>query len=249
MTELVQKHFGIEKIKDIVNNKDYDEISENEFIRFIDQTLKNEEEDGCDDEDKAGILRYADEYMSIFVWERKRGFSVAWAKEYADKHIKEEEDNAPAYAYKAARKINSAQALADLRLYAELTNRDELFIKHFAFLIEADVPNPTPSVESQAEEYSRLFKQQIAKGKSEIFANHYSDLMATNDSSEFESYIEAAEYEKAILDGFNHSYSSIFAEKISDYIVNHWNNYEESFNDPLVIMERKRLEKLFEHLK
>lgn len=246
MTELIEKYFEAARIRTIALKKNYDEISFKEYIYFLDETIKSDEIYGIEEGDKDSILRYVDEYMSLFVFERKKGFSIEWAKKYSYWSLQDENENAPAYAYKAVREINQDKALSDLQLFAKQSEKDELFIKHFTFLIDEDLPRSTTSIAEQSVEYSIIYKQQISKGKSQIFASHYAYLIARHEYSEFACFTEAAEYEKAILAGHSKKYSLFFAEDMSEYIANHFNNYEESLNDVLVKEERKRLEKKYQ---
>ncbi|MDX9695236.1 MAG: hypothetical protein RBT49_05550 [Bacteroidales bacterium] len=101
----------------------------------------------------------------------------------------------------------------------------------------------------QASEYSKIYKEQITKGKSEIFAHKYADLMASKEYTELGCYAEAIEYEKALNEGFSERYASSFAMHLSEYIANYFTNYEETINNKLVILERERLNKMYEHLK
>jgi len=250
MTELIEKYFNTEKIKKIAIEKKYDEISYNEFIRFIDITLADDIRlNSLEVDYENDILEFVAGYMDCFTKEREKGYSVEWAKEYAIQVLYENGEHAIAYAYETAKEHSPEQAQADLKLYCITTRRDELFEKHFKYLLEVDVPNAEIPIEKQAEEYSRIYKEQIKKGSSEIFANHYADLKASDIYSELGCYSEAKEYEKAILAGYSKAYASAFAMDISEYIANNCSSYKESIEDVLVKIEKKKLETELQHLK
>lgn len=250
MTPLIEKYISLENIKHIVKEKEWDEVIFQEFIRFLDYNLEQDDRLGFDEEDhENSSLDYATEYIDEVVKERNKGFSITWAKEYAIIKILEVNRNPPAMAYWAVKKVDAAQALKDIQLYGKLTNRDELFVKHFVHLLTVDVPNVSPSVEEQSIVYSKIFMEQITKGKSEAFAFKYASTKAEGAFTEIGCYTVAAEYEKATTSGYPLEYAEAIADEMSEYIANHFNNYEEALTDELVEMKRDKLEKKYEHFK
>ena len=243
MTALLEQYFSIEKLKQIAIDKNYDEISFNEFFRLVEYHIKEEIKVGVYEESEENILNYIDAYMSLFLGERKKGFSVDWAKEFAQSIMDEERKHAAAYAYKASKEINPLQAKTDLELYAQLTNRDEYFVKHFQFLIEVDCPNPNPSVDQQCIVYSDKYKAQIKAGKSDLFADYYADIVACDMWIEFACLVEALEYEKAVLKGHSRSDAIYLATKLRECICYSCDTLEESEDNLSVFEKRQELEK------
>ncbi len=226
MTPLIEKYFDKEKIVEIAKNSKYDKIAYNEFIRFLDYIINDELRVGLEKDYENQILSYVDDYMKLFLVEREKGMSIEWSKTYAHGILQNEQEHVLAYAYDAIREIDREKAIADLRRYATLIGRDEDFIRHVVFLLDVDAPTHTPSVEEQAIKFSEIYKKQISSGKSELFANHYADLLAYGENSEFCCFVEASEYEKAILAGYSESGARAFADEMSEYIVNQFHNYE-----------------------
>lgn len=221
MTELIERYLDAEKIKKIAIEKNYDEISFKEFVRFIDITLeKNLKCNSLEDDYENAILEFVDRYMDSFTTEREKGFSVAWSKEYAIQVLHENGEHAIANAYIAAEEHSTEQAQADLKLYCIITQRDELFDKHFKYLLEIDVPNTEIPIEKQAEEYSRIYKQQIENGKTEVFAHQYADLIAGKEFHQIYCEDYAFAYDKAIQEGKSAEYASTFADKYAGELVN-----------------------------
>jgi hypothetical protein len=245
MTALLEQYFNSDKLKQIAFDKNYDDISVQEFLRFIEYHLNQEIKYGVDEDYEGRILRYADEYLSLFVWERKKGLSVDWAKEFAQQMLDENENHAAAYAYVASKEKNPLQAKTDLELYAQLTNRDEYFVKHFQFLIDLDCTIANPSVEEQSIVYSNIYKAQIKVGKTELFADYYADLIAGEEYTEFGCLVEALEYEKAINEGHTRSDATYIATKLSECICNHCYTLEQSEHNQCVFEKRQELEKEF----
>lgn len=246
MTPLIEKYLNIETIQATAKAKNYDEISYAEYIRFIDNYLQNSEKYGYKEDPKEALSWYADEYMSVFVWERKKGFSTDWAREYALRYyIEEQEEHSIAYAFDHVKGINPNQAITDLRLYAELNNQDEHFIKHFTFFIEIDELSPTPPIIVQAKNYSEVYKQQIAKGKSEAYAHKYAEMIAEDKWWEYGCEVAALEYEKAIQAGCSPMAATCYADDISDVIVNEYSSYEDALEDVLINQKREKLIKRY----
>lgn len=219
MTLLIKKYINTEKINEIVKVKNFDDVTFSEFIRFLDNCLAQDEKYGIDEKEdhQASTLKYVNEYIDEFISERRKGFSLEWVKEFVHNSFFEGNQNSSALAYDSIKKINLLQAQKDLELYAKLTNRDNLFVNHFIYILEMDVPNTTPSVEEQADKYSRIYKKQIQKGKSEIFAHKYSELFTKYHEIYCEDY--ALAYEKAITENKSFEYADTFATKYANELV------------------------------
>jgi len=245
MRPLIEKYMNTERIRELIIREKYDTIAEEEYIRFLDDVVRDAEKDndfreGYEDE----FMNFTKGYIDSFLAEREKGFGVEWSRLIAG-YVISMNDHAIANAYLSVSAIDHEQAHEDLILYAKIKNLDNLFIKHFEFLLKVDSPTQEPTVEEQAVNYSEIYKKQISEGTSERFANHYAYLKAKGEYSELGCFAEAAEYEKAILAGYNESDGHSFAMKMSEYIANHFFTYEESFGDTLANLERERLEKMY----
>jgi hypothetical protein len=217
-------------------------------------TLLQDEEKYPDQEpiDLNDLIESANDYIVFFAAKIVEGYSRGWARGWAQHAwIGESENRWLRNAYFEARRENKDQVIEDLKLFCKIQNADEFFTRHFIYLMGEGEGNATPNAEVQAESYSRIFKEQIAKGKTEVFSHMYADLMAGEVYSELGCYAEAAEYEKALLEGNSENYAASFAFKMAEYIANYCSSYEEALKNRygLVEEERKRLEKIFGHLK
>lgn len=250
MTPLIEKYINPGKTEQISIEKNFDKLTYDEFIRFLDYNLEQDDRLGFDDlGHEKYMLEFVCEYIDAFIVERNKGFSETWAREYTYIKLYEENINPAAIACSKLLKIYEEQAMIDLKIYCQLTNRDEIFFRHFLHLLKTDFPNVTPSVELQAESFSKIFKEQIKNGKNELFGNKYAELMASEEDSDLSCFTEAIEYEKAILSGYSIAYAEAFAFQIAEYISNYYLTYEDSIGKELVDLEREKLEKAYYHLK
>ena len=222
MTPLIDKYINKEKIELIAIEKNFDTETRQEFIRFLDYHLEQEDRLGFDDFEEdpvASTIDFACEYINEFIKEKNNGYSLPWLKEFVNRKLCDDNKQEVSWAYYEVRKIDSDQALQDLYLYSKLTNRDYLFVKHFTYLIEEDVPNVTPSVEEQSIAYSRLYKEQINNGKTDVFAHQYA-VLASGDQLHIiycEDYAFA--YQKAKQECKSDEYASAFANKYAEELV------------------------------
>ena len=251
MTAYIKKYLDIEKVKSVAEQKSYDLHAYELYVECLDQTLKEEEKLGPTGEENYAdnVINYVCEYVDEVEKERKKGFGLSWAKEFAYIKLREENLNPPSLAYYEVSKADPPQATLDLELYATISNKDADFLRHFKRLIETDVPNTSPSPEEQAIAYSKIYKEQLQKGRSNVFADKYADIKAISKYTELGCYAEAAEYEKALEAGYSNNFAEVFALKMSNYIANYFSNYEDCLKDELVLLKAKELEKKFEHLK
>ncbi len=248
MTALIEKYIDTEKIREISKIKNFDEPTYLEYIRFLEKSLKDDEKYSIKEEDyEVSTLKYVNDYIDEFISEKQKGFSIEWVKEFVYNKLYEDNRLSSSLAYWGVKQIDPVQAKKDLELYVQLTKRDELFVRYFEYLIEIDVPNVTPSPEQQADNYCRIYKEQILKDKSDVFANKYAELKAQGKYGELGCYAEAAEYEKAILEGCSKEYAKRFSFDIAEYIANYCSSYKEALEDEeeFVEMERERLYKLY----
>ena len=90
-----------------------------EFVRYLDELL--EEEVGPDEvlEDEDEILDFVCTYIEAYTLELEKGYSIDWARQYAD-HLALEDENdterAAALAFEAVMMVNPKKANKDLDL-------------------------------------------------------------------------------------------------------------------------------------
>ena len=180
--------------------------------------MKDFEDDDFNDKDETigGIaLQFATRYVNKFMAQLDKGHSEEWAHLVAESI----EDNNSLIIANAYNSMNPELAKQELRLYCKSLGGDEFFEKHYLFLFEIGESWNNPL--ETAMEYSRIYKQQIAKGKSETFAHHYADLMSGNEYVEIYCQKYAYAYDKALSEGKSKEYAELFAGMYGDGAANH----------------------------
>lgn len=242
MDFLIEKYLDVNEVEAIKNMNQLDEETYDELKRYLVYHLKqkekyNEEEEGYE----VSLLDDATEYVKLISTFRDEGYGFHWAKAYASTTLEDENRNPASKAYTNEKKIDSERAMQDLKLYAKKTGKDEYFVKHFHFLSEVEAPNVSPSFEQQATTYSEIYKNEIAKGNSDVFAKKYAGCIAGGDHTELGCYAEAKEFEKCIVKGDTKEFAEVYAMKMAEYIANYCSSYEASLDDELVNVERETL--------
>lgn len=196
--------------------------------------LKNQY-DECDEDDEdcsfesiekeviQGALNIITEYSQIFMKEINSGHCEEWTdlvtREYSCSY--DNYDEAIYYAYIYMSKKDKELAKKELNIYRKLLGEDELFEKHYIFLCEYVGSGNTPTVEI-ARNYSKIYKQQIALGKSEVYSHYYAERNAYNIYPELYCSKFAYAIERAILKGFSRFNAIDIADSYANAIVNGW---------------------------
>ena len=196
--------------------------------------LKNQYDEGDEDDEDCffesiekeviqGALNIITEYSQIFMKEINSGHCGEWTdlvtREYSCSY--DNYDEAIYYAYIDMSKKDKELAKKELNIYRKLLGEDELFEKHYIFLCEYVGSGNTPTVEI-ARNYSKIYKQQIALGKSEVYSHYYAERNAYNIYPELYCSKFAYAIEKAILKGFSRFNAIDIADSYANAIVNGW---------------------------
>jgi hypothetical protein len=80
----------------------------------------------------------------------------------------------------------------------------------------------------------KIYKEQLAKGKSEVYAHHYSDLMANGEYHEIYCEEYAFAYDKAISENKSSEYASVFANKYASELVDIKRRYGISEDEEMI---------------
>ena len=185
------------------------------------------------------------DYFHKYNTELQKGHSEEWAKIYAESI----EDHSHAFndSYLFIKKGDPAKALKELKIHCKAMGGDEFYTKHFITLMEKGEALSDP--DKQAALYSRIYKEEVEKGKSELFADTYSDLVACEEYTEVYCFAKATEYEKTIGAGQSKEYADAYASRIANYIANQYSNYKEATDHILYSMEKQKIEEQLIHLK
>jgi hypothetical protein len=191
--------------------------------------MKDYEDDDFEPGDsiQASALSISIDYMHSFIEMINKGHGQTWAHQMA--HSCEEVERAAFYTYFDIRAENPEQAEKEMLIYCKNINGDELFQKYFFYLLR-ELENPDYIVE-KATTYSNTYKEQIKKGKSEIYAHEYANLYADNEfvQSYCESYAYA--YDKSLQEGKSEEYARRFADLYSNRIGENYSRLSDALKD------------------
>lgn len=141
----------------------------------------------------------------------------------------EDEQVAVLDTYHKIKRENPTLAKSEIELYSKSLSNEERFIKYYLFLMEHDY---VIDVEERAANYTKIFKEEIASGKSEIYAHEYADNRVSSEGfSEFYCEAYATYYEKSLNEGKSKEYAEIYAEKMGDYLANNFSKLFQIKND------------------
>ena len=202
-------------------------IDEKYFLKFLDsykicfdewfEYYKDWEDDEFENGDsvQAKALDVSMMRLVVFLEEIAKGHGEEWAQIIVNNS--EEGERAIFFAYHDLIKINSELAKKELLIHCKSLGEDKYFEKYYIYLFEI-VDKVNGRIE-KAREYSKLYKEQIAKGKSEVYAHVYSDLILHGEFHKIYCEEYAYAYEKAINDGKSDRYAREFAEKYGEALV------------------------------
>ena len=246
--ELVQKHIKQDVLDAFLEDRKYEQTIKEEFVRFLVDVLEEEEGEEKEEDYATSVLSFVEEYISYVLIEVQKGFSIAWAKKYADYLVyegEEKQEEATAIAFEAVSSQDEVLAQKDLLLYANLNNQDQYFVEYFIFLIGMKETIAQPSVINKATLYAQICNEQLASGKTEKFAKYYADLRAEQDLTELACWAEAMEFEHYTQQGKKEEVASRIAYEMSEYIANHCESYEVALMNENVIAHRKEIEQTY----
>lgn len=206
------------------------EIDEKYFKRFYHYYIEcfteiyEEESKNCNEEDSEEIGDYAhtyaltgtDRYIEIFLREKALNHGDEWA--HAVTHYEEEEEESTYYfVYDDLNKSNPELAKKELLILCQSYNEDEYFEKHFKYLYEEGSGFNRGA--ERARNYSKIYKEQLSRGKSEVYSHEYARLLSNGDYNPIYCEEYAYAYDKAIKEGKSEAFALKFAEVYGDALV------------------------------
>lgn len=178
---------------------------------------KNWSDDDFEEENsvQASALWCANDYIKKYIKFVEKGHGQEWAHEMA--YTVEDGERAVYHVHLNLKKINPELAKKELLTHTKALGGDKYFEKHYLLLFEVH-SDPDVRIKT-AQNYSRFFNEQLANGKSKIYAHHYANLMA----SEYYHKIYCEEYafafDKAKSDNKSDEYADIYADKYGSALV------------------------------
>ena len=164
---------------------------------------------------QASALWCANDYIQKCIKLIEKGHGQEWAHEMA--HTAEDGERAVYFVHSDLETINPELAKKELLIHTKALGGDEYFEKHYLLLFEVQA-EPKGRIET-AQNYSRIFKEQLAKGKSEIYAHHYADYRADGTYNEIYCEEYAFAFDNAISENQNNDYAREYADKYASALV------------------------------
>jgi len=191
----------------------YYKVSFNELL----EDHKNWTDDDFDEGDsvQASALWSANDFIQKYIGFIEKGHGEEWSHQMA--HSLEGGERAVYFVHSDLEAINPELAKKELLLYTKALCGDEYFKKYYLLLFEVQA-DPNGRIET-AQNYSRIFKEQVAKGKSEIYAHHYADYMADGTYNEIYCEEYAFAFDKAINEKKSEVYARIYANKYASALI------------------------------
>lgn len=171
-----------------------------EYVEFYFTELDNDEHFETE-EDVIRAFKTVKKYVIAFDNSYKKGYSKAWNKVWADKQSEYLPDDVFKDCYDASKQQSPELAEKDLELFCKAHNGDELFLKHLKTLANHGWSDGVLLPEEEAKLYSKIYKEQIAGGKSEMYADVYARNLAEEPNSLTYCDKLAQTYENCILKG------------------------------------------------
>lgn len=213
--EELKEVFQLDKIEDkfFPVYIDYYNVCFNELL----EDHKNFKEEDWDEGEsvQAIALWCANNYIKDYLEHIKNGHGEEWSHILA--HSNEEGELAIFHGYNDLRKINPDLAKKEVLTYAKRQSEDKDFLKHYLFLFE-EVSEPDNRIET-AKKYAEIYKKELAKGKSEVFANEYAALIASGDYHEIYCEDYAIAFDIANKENRDIEYARLYADKYASALV------------------------------
>jgi hypothetical protein len=231
-------HTETELIK-IFNQSKIDEKYFPKFIGYYNDCFKELLEDHKDwnDDDwedggsvQASALWCMNNYINKYLKFVNQGHGEEWSHILA--HTSEDGQRAILYVYNVLKKSNPVLAKKEILTYAKSLSDDEDFQNHYIYLIEEGA-KPNNLIE-RAKKYAHLYKAEIEKGNSEVYAQEYAHLMAGGVYHEIYCEDYAYSYEEAIKESKDEEYARLYAEKYASALVDIKRRYGISDNEEMM---------------
>lgn len=217
-----------EELKDFFSNENLNDKYFQKFLSFyklcfneLYQEYKDWEDNEFEEEDSIQVmaLTVALERIKKMSKEIEKGHGEKWAEIIS--FSSEEGEPLISHTYMELMKIDAQLAKNEIQILAKSFLEDEYFEKHYLFLFEV-VADIKGRIET-AKEYSKIYKEQIKDGKSDVFSHEYADLMSENEESDIYCIAYALGYEHNYLINNNKEHSQKFAYDFADYVdKNYW---------------------------
>lgn len=219
LSAIIEKHIGKQALQKVITQNNYNQEYQQELISYLDSMLNDLKEDVYEYDSVEELLKLPIAYINGYIESRNKNYSILWSKKYADITHFSENEYFICDCYKATKEVDKEQAIADLKNYCKLTNRDKLFTELLFQRIDDCFPSYNEDVVESVENFLQIYLAQIAKGKTELYANEYTYLIKEGLNPVYcEDY--AYMYEMSLKKGKSETYARVYADKYADELVN-----------------------------
>lgn len=200
--------------------------------RYEDEYVNWTEEDYEETGDSAhkSALNVTNMFIEVFLSEKAKGHGDEWSLAVAN--CGEEGDLVYHVAYDEIVQTNPELAKKEILIRSKSLSNDEIFIKHHIYIYETEI-HGTDRI-NRAKKYSEIYKDQIAKGKSEVYIHEYALLISIGDYNPIYCEEYAYAYDKAIKEGKSEMYAREFAEEYGGALVDIKARYGISEDEELI---------------
>lgn len=194
--------------------------------------MKNFEDDDFDEGDsiQESALRCTKYFMKPYIELINKGHGDEWSHSLASSS--NDGEMAVFHTHYEIKQMNPELAKKELLIHTKSLGGDKYFQKHFIYLFD-NVAEPDNRIET-AEKYSKIYKEEIAKGKSEVYANEYASLMAEGESHEIYCEDYAIAFDKAIKENKSDEYAGLYAYEYGCALVDIKRRYGISDNEEMI---------------
>lgn len=231
MAQLYECYYSKEELRIIASKHNIPTEYFSEFENYINKEIEEDykDENLNIEENKLTCIKYSIEKITKLYTSLNSGHSRLWADLYANNYL-ELDNEAFDFAYSELKIVNLELANKELLIHCKSNNYDDLYTKYFMKLM---LYENFLNADKIAKEYSKLYKEQIIKGKSELFAEIFSELRCYNEYTLDYCLKYAETYCNAIIEGKSTKYAEIYANKISDsfYNYSYWYGKESLIDD------------------
>ncbi|MFD0976563.1 hypothetical protein [Salinimicrobium gaetbulicola] len=217
----IKEYIGAEAYKEVVHkfngNREYEQV----FETFLEDFLRDLEysNDIEKDDTPHTLLEVPRDFINHYIKCREEGFGKTWSMTRADLKIMMDDNGVLFKCYEKVAATNKDQALKDLQVFCKTQKGDEIYTE---FLIDRVINDDYARrpIENLAANYSKIYKQQIDGGKSEIYARKYADLMYGDEYQEIYCEDYAFAYEESLIKGKSEEYAELYGEKYASELIN-----------------------------
>ncbi|CAM4275926.1 hypothetical protein [Flavobacterium terrigena] len=204
-----------------------DNINEKYFPKFLAYYKKcfddlyddhkdfNDDDFDEDDSVQASALWCTNRYIKPYLEHIARGHSEEWAHSIADSA--EDGERIVYFVYSDLMRINPELAKKELLIHTKSLGNDEHFERQYLYLFEV-MDEPNGRIQT-ALNYSKIYKEQIEKGKTAVYSHQFADLMSDGHYNEIYCEEYAFAYDEAVNKNKSEEYISVYSDKYASVLV------------------------------